>query len=187
MYHNMCRKETTFGAFKSQITSNVCRSHSDCINIFDTDTGILLSSQFVHVQRYVQLHEVISLRYSYKAYKTAIAQSSLEPDTNYSCSHCLYLINHIEPQLTVFPDILQAEAAGTDTCIQQMIKNSTRSIDMEMFYLPPITKGSNKTYFSVLCPHSYTLCHSSGDFVLCGKTSFKENNLNKRKDATHEG
>ena len=29
--------------------------------------------------------------------------------------------------------------------------------------------GRNKIDLSVLCPHSYPLCHISGDFVLCGK------------------
>ena len=64
---------------------------------YDIDTGILLSNQFVHVQRYVQLNGVIPLRRSCKAYKNVIAQSFYEPDTNFSCSHGLHLIKHIEP------------------------------------------------------------------------------------------
>ena len=190
MYNNMCLKETTYEAFKSQITSKVFRwrrhSNNDifCLNDYDSDTGILLSNQFVHVERYVQLNDVISYRCSCKAYKTAIAQSSHEPDNNYSCSHCLYMISHIEPQLAIFPDILQTEAVDTDTCVQQLIKKSAESINKKVLYLPATSKGSNKIYFSVLCANSYSFCHISGDFVLCGKTSCKQDNLNKRKVTT---
>ena len=46
----------------------------------------------------------------------------------------------------MFPDSLQAEAVDTDTRIQQMIKNSEESIDMEIIYLPPITTVVEQEY-----------------------------------------
>ena len=189
-YTNMCQEETPYEAFQSQITSNVFRwrEHSDsdiiCMNDYDITTGILLSNQFVHVKRHFQLNGIVSFSCSCKAYKTAVAHSSYETTNRYSCSHCLYMQELVEPHISNVPDILQKEVEDTDNFVQKMIKNSALSINKEVLYLPPITKSNNRYVFSILVLQNCSMCYLSGDFLICGETSCKEHNRNKRKVCT---
>ena len=190
---NMCRKETSYETFKSQITTNVfrwrCHSSVDiiCMNDYDMDSGKLLTNMFVHVERRTNLRESVNYSCSCRVYKLAYAHRAHEMHSNLTCSHCLYCIDVIEPQFSAFfPDyLLLAPSMDSDSFIQTLLKNAVLSIGLEILHLTPVSVANSKHVFSVVCSDTdYSICILSVDFLICTQTQCRQSNRSKRKVCT---
>ena len=99
IYKNMCREENSYEIFTSQLNeTNVMWGHHSaidviCMNDYVLDTGHLVPNMFIHLERHTNLRGVVSYICSCKTFKLAFSHRAVEPNTKYTCSHCLYMID----------------------------------------------------------------------------------------------
>ena len=139
------------------------------MNDYSMDNGMLLSNVFTHVERRTSLDGIVSYSCSCKIFRTASSHRAAESASRYTCSHCMYMLDYVEPNFRFISEYVENnEISLDDSFVQKLLKNVVEYIGPEVVHL---TSSSDivKHAFSIVCSatNDYSIAVLSGDFIMC--------------------